>query len=359
MRTYSTQELIQSDVGLTVDDVSLVPRYGIVGSRKDIILDPFIFMNAPMDCFNNLTFLSSLRKANQTVVFPRRMFDSNPKALLDFIEESSSNLDSYVIAIGKETFESMKYWIQNGLFKRKFNKPKVLLDIAHGCSIVGDSMIDALNQIQDNVCEEIEFISGSIASPDQISSLVYATRYESYNYRNHMPYSYIRVGIGNGSACTTRLATGIGIPQFSAVASIANRLQGVKSLYKEQQVKIIADGGIRMPADAIKYLVAGADHIMTGRTFASASELQGVNYRGQASAAYQKDNDLPGKYVEGINVGYIEPQQTTEQIVNEYEAGLKSALSYLGVDDLLEARDNARWVRVTSSFSSESKPRPE
>jgi len=185
--------------------------------------------------------------------------------------------------------------------------------------------------------------------------------------------THIRVGVGPGAACTTRLMTGCGMPQLSAVYNINKALKDYEihlpkgewpeTIQVRSQITIIADGGIRYPGDAVKYLAAGADGVMLGRRFSECHESAGwqngiKQYRGQASASFQqaqfgKENACP----EGATGNSFRPSKGCKEIIQEFEGGLASAISYLGLISTTQLRpENVNFIRVTPSGYTEGTP---
>jgi IMP dehydrogenase len=177
----------------------------------------------------------------------------------------------------------------------------------------------------------------------------------------------VKVGIGPGAACTTRMMTGFGVPQFTAVydcAKIAEKLR----------VPLIADGGIRNSRDVVLALAAGASTVMIGKRFAMTKESAALKrksehsptglqakYRGQASADFQNDfyGGLKEKTVaEGIDF-WGDVTGTAKELIDELLGGLRSGLTYGGARSIKELQRKAEFVAVTSNYMPESRPRPE
>jgi IMP dehydrogenase len=165
----------------------------------------------------------------------------------------------------------------------------------------------------------------------------------------------IRVGIGGGSACTTRIVSGHGVPTLASILDIRSRAP------YENSPALIADGGIRNSGDAAKALAAGAHAVMVGRLLAGTTESPGEVenghkvFRGMASREAQEAGRGMVSGVEGIStrvpfVGGV------SHIINDLKAGLSSALSYTGVDNLFDFQAEAMYNRVTSTTLNESKP---
>jgi len=172
----------------------------------------------------------------------------------------------------------------------------------------------------------------------------------------------IKVGIGPGAACTTRMVTGFGIPQFSAIYECAKIAQKLR-------VPLIADGGIRSSRDMVLALAAGANSVMIGKLFAlckeSAAEKKVVEnkmyakYRGQASEDFQTEfyGGLKEKTVaEGVDF-WTPVEKSAQDLIDEFLGGVRSGMTYGGARNIKELQRKAEFVRVTSNYLSESKPR--
>ena len=178
----------------------------------------------------------------------------------------------------------------------------------------------------------------------------------------------IKVGIGPGSICTTRIVAGVGVPQLSAIWEVANAVKG-------SGIPVIADGGLRYSGDIVKALAAGGDCVMCGSMFAGTEEAPGEtiiyngrkfkSYRGMGSIdamnagskdRYFQDKETETKKLvpEGI-VGRVPYKGTLEETVYQLIGGLRSGMGYCGAKDLA-ALKNARFTRVTASGMTESHP---
>ena len=177
----------------------------------------------------------------------------------------------------------------------------------------------------------------------------------------------IKVGIGPGSICTTRLVAGIGVPQLSAILDVKKGL-------KNKNIKIIADGGIKFSGDIAKALSAGADAVMIGSLFAGTDESPGKivkkngklfkNFRGMGSIGamnkgsadryFQKKQKDKSKYVpEGVE-GYVKYKGSVEKIIFKLIGGLKSSMGYLGSRKIIYLRKKPKFVKITKAGFYES-----
>ena len=179
----------------------------------------------------------------------------------------------------------------------------------------------------------------------------------------------IKVGIGPGSICTTRVVAGVGVPQLSAVIMVADAIKGTG-------VPVIADGGIRYTGDIVKAISAGADSVMLGSLLAGTEESPGEKiiyegrkyktYRGMGSIDAMKagskdryfqdvEDDLQKLVPEGI-VGRVDYKGTLAEVMYQFVGGLRAGMGYCGSKDILTLKEKAQFVRVTSAGVIESHP---
>lgn len=221
----------------------------------------------------------------------------------------------------------------------------LVVDIAHGHSI---NELRAIHAIR-NKYPNINLIGGNIATAQAARDLINAG------------VQAVKVGIGPGSICTTRITTGFGVPQLTAIFNIA-------PVCRQAGIPLLADGGIKQPADLVKALAAGADTVMIGGQFAGTEETPGptLNYkgrqykisRGMASLtaslsrpdAKENFNQITPEGIEA-RVPYRGPVQN---IINTYIGGLRSGMSYGNARNLEELRNNAEFIRITHSGQIES-----
>jgi len=226
----------------------------------------------------------------------------------------------------------------------------LFIDTAHGHSM---SVIDAYKKIRKNT--HCPIVVGNIATPDAAKDLI------------KLGVDAIKVGIGPGSICTTRVVAGVGVPQFTAI-------QDISTVASKAKIPMISDGGIRFSGDIVKALAAGADCIMAGSLFAGTDEspgevflFQGRSYksyrgmgslgamaRGSADRYFQDEINESIKLVpEGIE-GRIPYKGTVSNVLFQLTGGLKSGMGYTGSKDLSNLRKNAKFIRLTNSGINES-----
>jgi IMP dehydrogenase len=228
----------------------------------------------------------------------------------------------------------------------------LVIDTAHGHSI---NVIKTLKDIKKKY-PEIDIVVGNIATAEAANDLVNAGA------------DAVKVGMGPGSICTTRIIAGVGVPQLSAIFDVAGALKG-------KNVPIIADGGIRYSGDLVKAIAAGAHSIMAGSLFAGVEESPGEtiiyngrkykSYRGMGSIEAMQlgsgdryfqdpDDDIHKLVPEGI-VAQVPYKGTLSEVVYQLMGGLRAGMGYCGAENIEKLR-NAKFVRITNSGMIESHP---
>lgn len=225
----------------------------------------------------------------------------------------------------------------------------LVLDSAHGHS---QGILNALSRVKDNY--DVDVIAGNIATRAGARDLILAGA------------DAVKAGIGPGSICTTRIVTGVGVPQITAIFEAS-------AAAMEAGIPVIADGGIKQTGDVPKAIAAGAGVVMMGSMLAGTDEAPGENilrdgrryksYRGMGSlgAMDQGSSDRyfqsgSRKFVpEGIE-GIIAYRGTAGEVIYQFVGGLKSSMGYCGAPDLQALRDTARFVRITGASLIESHP---
>ncbi|MBL4851861.1 MAG: IMP dehydrogenase [Gammaproteobacteria bacterium] len=226
----------------------------------------------------------------------------------------------------------------------------IAVDTAHGHS---QGVLDRVSWIKKHY-PDIQIIGGNIATASAAKALVAAGA------------DAVKVGIGPGSICTTRIVTGVGVPQITAIANVAEGLKGT-------DVPLISDGGIRFSGDLAKCIAAGAHAVMIGSMFAGTEESPGEvelfqgrsykSYRGMGSIAamqqgssdrYFQDTSAVEKLVpEGIE-GRVPYKGTAVAIIHQLMGGLRASMGYTGCGDVATMRTKPEFVRVTGAGMQES-----
>lgn len=229
----------------------------------------------------------------------------------------------------------------------------VIIDTAHGHS---NGVLNSLKKVKATY-PELEVVVGNIATKEAALELAKAGA------------DAVKVGIGPGSICTTRVIAGVGVPQFSAVMMVAEALKG-------SGVPIIADGGLRFTGDVVKALAAGADTAMAGSLFAGVEESPGETiiyegrkfkaYRGMGSLeAMQKgskdryfqdmEDDIKKLVPEGIS-GRVPFKGSLSEVIYQMIGGIRSGMGYCGCDTIDRLKTDAKFIKVTNAGIRESHP---
>ncbi len=229
----------------------------------------------------------------------------------------------------------------------------IAIDTAHGHT---KGVIEMLREIRKHY-PDLQIIAGNIGTPEAAKKMA------------DEGADAVKVGIGPGSICTTRVIAGVGIPQLSAIYNVARALRG-------SGIPVIADGGIRYSGDIVKAIAAGADTIMAGSLFAGVEESPGEtiifsgrkfkSYRGMGSIeAMQQgskdryfqdvEDDIRKLVPEGI-AARVPYKGTLSEVVFQLIGGLRAGMGYCGAKDIPVLQETARFVRVTSSGVIESHP---
>ena len=226
-----------------------------------------------------------------------------------------------------------------------------VIDSAHGHS---KNVVNTIKALKDNF-EGVEIIGGNIATSDAAIKLMKAG------------VDAVKVGMGPGSICTTRIIAGIGVPQVTAILEIQKAL-------KKSDIKIIADGGIRFSGDIAKAIAAGADSVMLGSLFAGTEEAPGKvelfqgrsfkTYRGMGSIGAMTERNDANRYLqediqsdklvpEGIE-GRVPYKGLVINVINQLEGGLRQSMGYLGCMDINEMKQKSQFIEITNAGMTES-----
>lgn len=328
----------------TFDDVALVPQFNNIPSRLEPDLESWLTRTRKVSI--------PLIAANMDTVIGEELAD----LLL--------NQGSFPIFHRFTSFENQKKWVMKyqdkifiscGIGTSRIDEVRSLLelgaagvciDIAHGHS---DRMMRFIEEIK-KMCPSKEVIAGNVCTPMAYHDLVNAGA------------DAVKVGIGPGAACKTRVVTGFGVPQFTAIQECAE-------IAEKLRIPLIADGGIRSSRDVVLALAAGASTVMIGKLFALTQEsaaqkresISGIEakYRGQASEDFQKDyyGGLKENTVaEGIDF-WAKITGSANDVIQDLLGGLRSGMTYGGARNLKELQRKAEFVEVTSTYMLESFPR--
>ena len=337
---------------LTFDDVTLAPKYSeILPSEvdtsiklsKDLRLKIPILSSA-MDTVTESKMAVAIAKLGGIGVIHRNLDIKSQIQEIKKVKKQNLLVGAAVGAGPKE-------------FKRadailKENLDMIVVDTAHGHT---KKVADIIKFIKKKKNKKTALCAGNIATPEAAKFLI------------KLGVDIIKVGIGPGSICTTRLVAGIGVPQLSAILSVRNGIQN-------KNVKIISDGGIKYSGDLAKAFAAGADAVMIGSLFAGTDETPGKlikknnklfkSFRGMGSVGamnkgsadryFQTKQKDSSKYVpEGVE-GLVKYKGKVERVIFKLVGGLKSSMGYLGSKQIKYLRDKPKFVKITKAGFYES-----
>jgi len=287
----------------------------------------------------------------KTVTGPEMVVKLHKLGAMGILHRFQQTLDDYLndcqfillnkcpidISVGVNDLELLKAFEQN---EHKYQLRSITIDIAHGHHIKMKEQIGRVSDwiLKHKLNEQVDIIAGNVCTTEAVEEL------------SAWGANIVKVGIGPGSACTTRIMTGYGVPQFSAVLKCAEKKY-------ELNVKIIADGGISTVGDIAKALAAGADAIMTGSLFAGTKESPGPklrrgnypnetfykSYMGSASYESKLNTGNIGKHTEGVSME-IPYKGAVKYAIEDIHDGLCSAFSYAGAVNLEEYHAKVKWT---------------
>ena len=323
-----------SDVFLSYDDVLISPGYSDVKSRQDCDTSVLlagrggIFLDVPviaanMDTVCEAEMCKAMYKHGGIGVLHRNLTVRQRRD--QFLDVAEFGWCGIALGINELPLQAARYFLLEGA-------SMIVVDVAHGHSKRVQGVVEGIRGLVDKNGYDCTLVAGNVATADGAMFLADAGA------------DIVKVGIGPGAACTTRLQTGIGVPQLSAIMECSDAL----SDYSD--VQVIADGGIKNPGDIAKALAAGADAVMVGGMLAACVEAPGLvkevdgvklkQFRGMASAA------AGSRYVEGAE-GWVVCDTDVNAVMTSISNGLQSSMSYVGARKLHEFKENARFVQVS------------
>lgn len=332
--------------GLTFDDVLLIPNYNGIRSRQDVTTEvamgrikfdiPVISSN--MDTITGICMANTMARQGGLGILHRFMtIEQNVEEFRQAVEKERVGVS---IGVGDAGIERAEALIAEGAVI-------ICLDVAHGHAKAVNQTIRTLKKkFRDNIV----VIAGNVAT------------YAGADYLAAAGADVIKVGIGGGSVCTTRIKTGFGVPQLTAIM-----------MCRQVDRSIIADGGIRTPGDAVKALAAGADFVMLGGMLAGTEETPGeVRYRtasdgqqqavkvfrGMASKEAQEDfmgSMADWKTAEGISIE-VPMRGSVVDVIRDVMGGIRSGMTYCGAATIKDLQRKAQFMTITPAGVRESAP---
>lgn len=347
------------DESLTYSDVLIKPQFSFIESRNQVTLDhTFLNMNlglpvisSNMDTVTGPKMAATLSKVGGVAALHRfQPIDKNVEQFYESIDLSSNSIDStnynkkpiVSFGIGDLEYERAITLVEAGA-------ETLLLDVAHGASI---NVVKQYDKVRSKVGSNVKIIVGNFDNNESLVSFL-------YHIKSKQNPDAIKVGVGNGGACITRIVTGCGGGMISALMSCSR-----------SNIPLIADGGVKSIGDIAKALAAGASSVMLGSMLASTdaapgetvygaedgvSHPVGKRYRGSASLESYKVQGKVAAHRTAEGEAMVLPYTgTTIDLLSSISAGLKSACAYVGAKNLKEFKDSAELVKVSLSTLGEN-----
>ena len=325
---------------VSFEDVLLVPQYSEIMSRKEIDLSVDLtkevklkipIVSSPMDTVTENEMAAAMANRGGLGIIHRY---NSPQEQQKIVEDSLRDSFYAAAAVGVtgDYLERARLLIDSGV-------NVLCLDIAHGHHTL---MRHALGVLRKTFGSDIHLMAGNVAT------------LEGFNALADWGADSVRVGIGGGSICSTRIQTGHGVPTLQSVIDCSS---------SDRDALLIADGGIRNSGDIVKALAAGADLVMIGSLLAGTSESPGEVfhedgkrykvYRGMASKEAQIQWRGHFASVEGVSSA-VPCRGSAEDVLKELETGIRSGLSYTGAKNILELQAMSSFVEQTPAGQLES-----
>ena len=337
---------------LTFDDVTLSPKYSeILPSEVDTSIKlaenlklKIPLLSSAMDTVTESKMAIAIARAGGLGIIHRNLNIRNQILEIEKVKKHKL-LVGAAVGAGPNEFKRAEAIL-------KKNIDMIVVDTAHGHT---KKVSEIIKFIKKKKNKRTTLCAGNIATPEAAKFLL------------KLGVDIIKVGIGPGSICTTRLVAGIGVPQLSAILNIRNSI-------KNKKVKIISDGGIKYSGDLAKAFAAGADAVMIGSLFAGTDETPGKlikkngklfkSFRGMGSVGamnkgsadryFQSKQKDSSKYVpEGVE-GFAKYKGKVSVIIYKLIGGLRSSMGYLGSKQIKNLREKPKFVKITKAGFYES-----
>ena len=346
-----------STSNLCFDDILLVPKHSDIESRSNIDISSQIgnpknpsawismknpFVMAPMEFISSILMIEKFLSYGGIAFINRFQKDENRLKQLEHFSKNGNfpkNLGFCLSHKDLENKDFIKKVIDSGV-------KLLLIDTALGHTKFS---VDSVKMLRSMSPDNIHIMSGNVSS------------YEAYRDLMDAGSDSVRVGIGGGAACTTRMVTGFGVPVLASIMDIYEHI-------KDESINgLVSDGGIKQNGDIVKALAAGASAVMMGTLFAGHEECDGkidgkFLFRGLASASIQIEpagGRMPAAdsfHVEGVH-GYIENKGSIDNTINQMINNTKSGFSYCGSNNLKSFQNDCKFIKVSSQSLKESNSR--
>lgn len=347
---------------LSFDDVLLVPRYSDLNSRSDANISTFGFSNpigmTPMDTVTSVDMIELFLNKNMLASVHR--YFKTPQEQYEYLSSlERAKLNKVYFAVG--SVHKYKDWI-DWLWERGIRR--FIVDMAHGESTLCVDTVKYIKNLSNYAIVKGYTQDGKQLIPDELVNIIAGNvvTKSGFNRLQEAGANGIRTGVGSGSICSTRINTAFGMPQLSAIMDCAR--------VKNDDVMLIACGGIKNSGDIVKAMAVGADMCFTGKLLASTDlalgqcydknremtcdekEVVYKHYRGMASRE-ARNGVMAYASVEGV-AGLVKYMGSTEGFISDTELNLKSALSYGGSRNWGDFRKKVKMVKISNSSINES-----
>lgn len=339
---FNWKDIKNRGKGLTFDDVLIMPARSDIRSRRDPHLTTKLtkkvsidmpIISANMDMVTEYDMAFAMNELGGLGILHRFISTEEQASQARRLKEAGVKNVSASVGVGEEFKTRAKALIDVGV-------NIITIDIAHGHSV---QMMETMKWLKDHY-PQVEIIVGNMATPDAARDLIESGA------------DAIKVGIGPGSMCTTRIITGCGVPQLTAIALCAE-------IADSYGVPVIADGGIRTSGDMVKAFAAGASSVMLGSMLSGTIETPGEikngkkQYRGMASRAAQDSwrGGVPtGMAPEGEST-QVNVKGHVKDVILEVAGGIRSGMSYVNATTIAELREKALFIEMSANGIAESR----
>jgi IMP dehydrogenase len=338
---------------LTFDDVQLVPRYSSIPSRND----PSISLACQFTSQTkmNMPIVSANMDTVTEGTMAETMFHYGGYGILHRFYESKygqEGFEKFVNDIKKMKNRGVKPAFSVGASPNDIQVVQKVLDLIGGAGAIvtvdmanGNTKLasDAVRRLRDIFKDKIEIIGGNVCTQEGVALIVMAGA------------DAVKVGTGSGRVCSTRVVTGVGVPQLTAIMHARKAINRIKS-----NASVIADGGIRSSGDIVKALAAGANCVMIGGLLAGTTEtptalVDGQRlYRGMSSATVNAERNKRVS-AEGVQQ-LLSDKGSVTPILEELVGGIRSAMTYCDARNLVELCRNAVFIEVSHASQVEATP---
>lgn len=317
---------------MTKDNLIVSHKSTTLEEAKEILLKSRVEKLPIVDAENKLVGLITIKDIDNQLEYPNANKDGNGRLIV-----------GAGVGVGADTMDRVKALVIAGV-------DIIAVDSAHGHS---EGVLEKIREIR-AAYPDLDIVGGNIVTAEAAKALIEAGA------------NVLKVGVGPGSICTTRVVAGVGVPQLSAIYN-------VYEYARTQNVAVIADGGIKLSGDIVKAIASGAGAVMLGSLLAGTEEAPGdeIIFRGRKFKSYQGMGSLAAmkrggkeryfqseakKFVpEGIE-GRVPFKGKLEEVIFQLSGGLRAGMGYCGAKDIESLQKDSKMVRITGSGLKESHP---